>query len=83
MRTREDKVMLNTENPNLGSRLMRALDRLIMNVLGPADRSDADTPVMHRSDEEEAASNQELADIEVERDDGGHSWAVRRKHSQD
>ncbi|MGX9902082.1 hypothetical protein ACW0JT_23735 [Arthrobacter sp. SA17] len=75
--------MLNTENRNLGSRWMQALDRLVMNVLGPADIGDADTPIIHRSPEEEAAADEQLADIEVERDDQGHSWAFRKEHRQD
>jgi len=75
--------MLQMENPDLITRLMRAIDRLMMNVFGPAERTDADTPVIHRNDDEEAASNDQLAEIEVERDDEGHSWAFRKKHPED
>lgn len=75
--------MLHLESLDLITRLMRAIDRLMMNVFGPADRTDADAPIIHRNDDEEAASNDQLAAIDVERDDEGHSWAFRKKHLED
>ena len=71
------------ENPNLITRLMQWTQRLAMNVFGPADRTDAETPIIHRNDDGEIASQEQLADIEVERDNEGHSWAFRKKHPED
>jgi hypothetical protein len=50
------------------------------NVWGPADRSDADAPVVHKHDDFEAASEAELAEFEIERDEEGHAYAVRKRH---
>ncbi|MCP9001887.1 hypothetical protein NFC73_19455 [Pseudarthrobacter sp. RMG13] len=66
------------ENLNLLNRLMHWTQRLAMNVFGPADRTDADTPIIHRNDDGEMASQEQLADIEVERDNEGHSWGLRK-----
>ncbi|WP_323960158.1 hypothetical protein [Arthrobacter sp. JZ12] len=46
--------------------------------LGPAERDDPDQPVVHRHDEFETASEEELAEFEVEVDSEGHHYAVRR-----
>lgn len=66
------------ENPSLITRLMQWTQRLVMSILGPADRADAETPVIHRNDDREIASKEQLADIDVERDNEGHSWAFRK-----
>jgi hypothetical protein len=75
--------MLHMENPDRITRFMQAMERLIMNVFGPADRAGADTAVIHRNDDEEAASQEQIADIEVERDNEGNSWAYRKSHVED
>ncbi|MCG2623125.1 hypothetical protein LVY72_14575 [Arthrobacter sp. I2-34] len=67
------------EKPDLTTRFMHAMQRL-MNVFGPADSTDSDTPVVHRHDDAEMASDEQLADLEVEHDNQGHSWALRKKH---
>lgn len=66
------------ENLNFITRLMKWTQRLAMNVFGPADRTNAETPVIHRNDDGEIASQEQLAGIEVERDTEGHSWAHRK-----
>jgi hypothetical protein len=54
---------------------MQGAQRLAMNVFGPADRTGADTPVTHGNDD---WAQEQLAGIEVERDNEGHSWAFRK-----
>lgn len=70
------------ENPSLITRLMQWAQRVVMSIFGPADRTDAETPIIHRNDDGEIASQEQLADIEVERDNEGHSWAFRKMHPE-
>ena len=60
-------------------RFMRFTDHL-QRVFGPADHLDTDTPVVHRHDEFEKASEDDLAQFEVETDSEGHHYAVRKPH---
>lgn len=46
---------------------------------GPATRLDADTPVVHKHDEFEQASEEDLSHFVVETDSTGHHYAVRRE----
>ena len=48
-------------------------------VFGPATRLDTDTPVVHRHDAFEQASEEELSHFVVETDAAGHHYAVRRE----
>jgi hypothetical protein len=48
-------------------------------VFGPATRLDSSLPVMHRHDEFEQASEEELTHFVVETDSSGHHYAVRRE----
>ncbi len=66
------------ENRNLLTKLMQWTQRLMMSIFGPAERTNAESPVIHRNDDQEIASQQQLSDIEVERDNEGHSWAFRK-----
>lgn len=61
------------------SRFMRVTEKAAK-VWGPADRIDADSPVVHRHDASEKASEEQLSQIEVERGEAGHSYAYRRPH---
>lgn len=45
---------------------------------GPATRGDTDLPVIHKHDDFEQASEQDLAHFEVETDSDGHHYAVRK-----
>lgn len=47
-------------------------------VFGPAARYDADEPVVHKHDDFEAASEEDLAQFEIETDSEGHHYAVRK-----
>lgn len=47
-------------------------------VWGPADHSDPDTPVVHKHDSFEQASEDELRTFDVETDTEGHHYAVRK-----
>jgi hypothetical protein len=50
------------------------------NVWGPADRGALDEPVVHRHDDYETASEAELSEFEIERDEEGHAYAHRKRH---
>lgn len=48
-------------------------------LFGPAQRGDSSVPVTHAHDEFEQASESDLAGFEVETDDYGHHYAVRKE----
>lgn len=48
-------------------------------IFGPATRLDTDSPVVHKHDAFEQASDEELSHFEVETDSHGHHYAVRRE----
>jgi hypothetical protein len=60
------------------SGFMNATDRLRF-FFGPATRLDADSPVVHKHDAFEKASEEELSHFVVETDSSGHHYAVRRE----
>lgn len=60
------------------SGFMSLTDRLRF-LFGPATRLDADTPVVHKHDEFEQASEEDLSHFIVESDSSGHHYAVRRE----
>lgn len=60
------------------SRFMSLTDKVRF-ILGPAARLDANTPVVHRHDEFEQASEEQLSHFIVETDSTGHHYAVRRE----
>lgn len=47
-------------------------------LFGPANRGDTAAPVLHRHDDFEHASEDDLASFEVETDSQGHHYAVRK-----
>lgn len=63
------------------SGFMNLTDRLRF-IFGPAARLDADAPVVHKHDDFEQASDEELAHFEVETDSEGHRYAVRREDTE-
>lgn len=48
-------------------------------VFGPASQGDAALPVIHKNDDYEHASKEDLSDFEVETDSQGHHYAVRKE----
>ncbi len=56
---------------------MNATDKLRL-LFGPANRGDTAAPVVHRHDDFEHASEDDLAGFEVETDAQGHHYAVRK-----
>jgi len=56
---------------------MNATDKLRL-LFGPANRGDTAAPVVHRHDDFEHASEDDLASFEVETDSSGHHYAVRK-----
>ncbi|MET3948729.1 hypothetical protein ABIB49_003454 [Arthrobacter sp. UYCu512] len=65
--------------PRFVDKFMHATGRL-RSVFGPADRGDPTTPVVHRHDDAEVASDEQIADMEVERDAQGHIWVEDKRH---
>lgn len=59
-------------------RFMNLTDKLRF-FFGPASRGDDSAPVMHRHDDFEHASEENLATFEVETDSTGHHYAVRKE----
>jgi hypothetical protein len=70
--------MMTEKEPFVG-KFMKFTDHA-QRLFGPAARGDMDAPVVHRHDEYEAASEQELSDFEEETDSEGHHYAVRKTH---
>ncbi|MGP0222541.1 MULTISPECIES: hypothetical protein [unclassified Paenarthrobacter] len=63
----------------MGRRLegfQHATERFQM-VFGPAARGDTDSPVVHKHDEFETASEADLKTFDIETDSEGHHYAVR------
>jgi hypothetical protein len=56
---------------------MNLTDRLRF-VFGPAAVGDSAAPVVHQHDDYEHASEDDLAQFEVETDSEGHHYAVRK-----
>nr|WP_139346864.1 hypothetical protein [Sinomonas mesophila] len=56
---------------------MRATGRAAA-IWGPAARTDANAPVVHKHDAYEQASDVELKTFEVVTDSDGHHYAVRK-----
>ncbi|WP_026556714.1 hypothetical protein [Arthrobacter sp. 35W] len=50
----------------------------VSHVLGQADRSDADAPVVHKHDDFEQASEEDLSHFESETGSNGEHYAVRK-----
>ena len=57
---------------------MDMTDRLRF-IFGPATQGDPAEPVVHLHDEYEHASEDDLAQFEVETDSEGHHYAVRKR----
>ncbi|MCD4851395.1 hypothetical protein LN996_11280 [Arthrobacter sp. AK01] len=49
----------------------------LQSVFGPATHGDTDTPVVHKHDDFETASEADLKNFDVETDSEGHHYAVR------
>lgn len=52
-------------------------------VFGPADQGDMDSPVVHRHDEFEDSSDEQLSHFEEQTDSGGHHYAVRKEEAEE
>lgn len=59
-------------------RFMSQTDRLRF-FFGPATRGDPAAPVVHKHDDFETASEEDLSHFEVETDSEGHHYAVRKE----
>ncbi|MHA7278364.1 hypothetical protein ACX80H_01240 [Arthrobacter sp. MDT2-2] len=54
-------------------------DRAAAVFLGPADRSDGDTPVVHAHDAAEDTSDETLRSVDIYTDSLGHHYAQRKR----
>ena len=52
-------------------------------LFGPASRGDAAAPVVHRHDDFEKASEEDLSHFEIETDSQGHHYATRKPRPQE
>ena len=59
------------------TKFMHATDKF-QKVFGPADQGDVDAPVVHRHDDFENESDEELAHIEQRTDSAGHHYAIQK-----
>lgn len=59
------------------NRFMHVTERL-QYVFGPAAQGDVQAPVVHKHDDFESASEEDLGHFVVESDDEGHHYAVRK-----
>ncbi|WP_157357040.1 hypothetical protein [Arthrobacter sp. U41] len=66
--------------PRFVDRFMRATGHFRA-VFGPADRGDSTTQVVHKHDEAELMSDEQISELEVERDEQGHTWVEDKKHT--
>lgn len=69
------------DDETLMDKYMRMLDK-ISGVLGSADRGDAEAPIVHRHDAFEHASEEELAEFEIEEGSDGTHYCVRKTHHE-
>ncbi|WP_425279220.1 hypothetical protein [Arthrobacter nanjingensis] len=53
------------------------------NLFGPASHGDSEAPVVHKHDDFEKASEDELQTFEIETDSQGHHYATRKDHEED
>ncbi len=56
-------------------KFMNATEK-VKNILGPADHGDVDDPVVHRHDDFEDNSDEQLRNLEERTDSEGHHYAV-------
>ena len=59
---------------------MKVTDRLRF-WFGPATQGNAEAPVVHKHDDFEKASEEELGQFVVETDEEGHHYGVRKEDS--
>ncbi|MEZ2391270.1 hypothetical protein AB6813_17320 [bacterium RCC_150] len=57
---------------------LKATDRLRF-WFGPATQGDVEEPVVHKHDDFEKASEEELGHFVVETDDQGHHYGIRKE----
>ena len=58
--------------------LSDGIDAAARSFLGPADRTDGHSPVVHLHDAAEETSDETLRSIEIHTDSAGHHYAQRR-----
>ena len=69
-----------TSGENFVGKFMHATEKL-QKVFGPADQGDSDSPVVHRHDEFEENSQEQLSHFEERTDSAGHHYAVRKEEA--
>lgn len=66
-----------TSGERFVDKFMHATEKL-QHVFGPADQGDMDSPVVHRHDDSEDNSDEQLSHYDERTDSGGHHYAVRK-----
>lgn len=69
-----------TSGENFVGKFMHATEKF-QKVFGPADQGDSDSPVVHRHDEFEENSQEQLSHFEERTDSSGHHYAVRKEEA--
>lgn len=69
-----------TSDDKFVDKVMRATDKF-QKVFGPADQGDIDSPVVHRHDEFEDSSDEQLTHYEQRTDSEGHHYAERKEEA--
>lgn len=69
-----------TSDDKFVDKVMRATDKF-QKVFGPADQGDIDSPVVHRHDEFEDSSDEQLTHYAERTDSEGHHYAERKEEA--
>lgn len=67
-----------TKDERFVQKVMHATDKF-QKVFGPADQGDMDEPVVHRHDDFEDSSEEQLKHYEEHTDSDGHHYAERKE----
>lgn len=70
-------VLMMTNGERFVDKFMHATEKF-QHVFGPADQGDMDSPVVHRHDESEDSSDEQLSHYDERTDSEGHHYAIRK-----
>lgn len=71
-------MLMMAKGDSFVEKMMHATEKF-QKVFGPADQGDMDAPVVHRHDEFEQRSEEQLSHFAQETDSEGHHYAVRKE----
>ena len=73
-----DPAAPSSGRPKPRTSLFDGLDAAARTFLGPADRTDGTSPVIHQHDAAEDSADETLGSIDIYTDSAGHHYAQRR-----